>query len=390
MCKENKILEALRVAEQNPLPLLRDEVYHLLQACSHEKDLSNARRIHSLMAASNLHAVSVLSDHLIRLFGQCQSLQDACDAFSLVPKRTVFTWNAISSAHMNLLKDYNALLLYAHMQKQGVNPNKVTFLFVLKACSNLNIDALEKYGRVIHHQILFLGNFSSEVAISNMLIHMYAKCGCLREARSVFCGSDSENLRESGSGSRFQRDSISWSALISGYAQQGQVHEALNVYSCMQRENVPNSVTFICILKACGNRSALDEGRRVHKMIVDRGLLEKEIVLATAIVDMYAKCGEMTNAKDMLNSLSVQDVISWNTLISGYIQAGQCSEALDCMQRIYCECLSPDSVTFICILKACGTIGGTNKGKQIHDKIRRRGLLEKDVTLGNALFGHVH
>ena len=102
-------------------------------------------------------------------------------------------------------------------------------------------------------------------------------------------------------------------------------------------------------------------------------------------MDMYAKCGEMTNAKDMFNSLSVQDVISWNTLISGYIQAGQCSEALDCMQRIYCECLSPDSVTFICILKACGTIGATNKGKQIHDKIRRRGLLEKDITLGNAL-----
>ena len=243
---------------------------------------------------------------------------------------------------------------------------------MLKSCANKK-DLHE--GTRIHGEILKRDGLLLEQNphIAACLINMYAKCGMFEKARKLLEEDSVQNV-------------ASWNALISGYAQQGQVHEALNVYSCMQRENVvPNSVTFICILKACGNRSALDEGRRVHKMIVDRGLLKKDIVLATAVVDMYAKCGEMTNAKDMLNSLSVQDVISWNTLISGYIQAGQCSEALDCMQRIYCECLSPDSVTLICILKACGTIRATNKGKQIHDKIRRRGLLEKDVTLGNAL-----
>ena len=148
----------------------------------------------------------------------------------------------------------------------------------------------------------------------------------------------------------------------------------------------PDVVTFMCILKACGNIGAIDEGKQIHEKIRNKkGLLEKDIMLATSVVDMYAKCGALAKAQEVVNDLPVRNTVCWNALITGYAQKGQYDEVLNCYKSMKNDGLSPDIVTFICILKACGSRRNIDKGEQIHDEIQRRGLLEKDSVLGNAL-----
>ena len=95
--------------------------------------------------------------------------------------------------------------------------------------------------------------------------------------------------------------------------------------------------------------------------------------------------GVVGKAQEVLEGLPTRNVVSWSTVIVGYAQQGQCHEALNCLKRMQSEGLSPNTVTFISILKACMNTGAINKGKQIHDESVQRGLLEEDIVLGTTL-----
>mgnify|MGYP000105414638 FL=1 len=154
------------------------------------------------------------------------------------------------------------------------------------------------------------------------------------------------------------RNVVSWSTLIVGYAQQGQCHEALNCLKRMQSEGLsPNTVTFISILKACMNTGAINKGKQIHDEIVQRGLLEEDIVLGTTLVDMYARCGMLTKAQDVLEDLPIRDVASWNALMAGYAQQGQNHSTLNAYQMMQIEGICPEEVSLVCMLSACSHAG---------------------------------
>ena len=144
-------------------------------------------------------------------------------------------------------------------------------------------------------------------------------------------------------------------------------------------------VTFVCLLKACGTIGDVEMGKNIHNEINSMGLLEKNIVLGNSLVDMYVRCGVLVKAQEILKELPIRDVVSWNALISGYSHQKQCQQAFNCFEKIQSEGLAPDVVIFISLLKACGTIGAMGEGKKLHEEIVNRGLLEKNIVLGNAL-----
>jgi pentatricopeptide repeat protein len=201
-------------------------------------------------------------------------------------------------------------------------------------------------GKQIHGEIVRRGLLGTNVMLGNALVDMYAKCGALAESQRALEGLHARNV-------------VSWSALISGYAQQGRCREALGCFKRMQSEGLsPDEITFICILKACAGMAALDEGKEIHVRIITRDLLgENDIVLGTALVDMYAKCGAISAAKQVFEELPIRSTGSWSALMSGYAQRGQGQEALSCFRRMQGEGLSPDAITFVCLLSACGHSG---------------------------------
>ena len=246
-----------------------------------------------------------------------------------------------------------------------------TFMAMLKACAKKK-DICE--GTRLHAYILKEGLLEKSPYLGSSLISMYTKCGVLSKAQQVL-----EELPI--------RDIVCWNALITGYAQHGQCHNAISCFDRMQGDDglSPNEVTFICILKACGSTGSIEIGKQIHDKILSMGLLEKYVMLGTALVDMYAKCGIVAKAQEVLEELPIRNIVSWNALIAGYAQQGQGHEVLNCFQRLKSEGLSPDEVTFLAILKACGSIGAIEKGTQIYDEIVSRRLLEKHNLLGNAV-----
>ena len=240
-----------------------------------------------------------------------------------------------------------------------------TFLTLLKACA-VKKDLYE--GTRLHLHIRKRGLLEKNPYIATGLISMYAKCGVLGESHKVL-----EELSI--------RNIVTWNAVVSVYAQQGQCHEAFNCLERMQNEGFfPNALTFTCILSVCGKARAIDRGKQIHERIIDSGLLEKDIVLGNSLVDMYAKCGLIAKAQQVLEDLPVRDVVSWYTLIAGYAWHGQCYEALECFKLMENEGLAPDQIIFACILKTCSNIGTLNKVKPVPDGIGSMGFLEQEKS----------
>jgi pentatricopeptide repeat protein len=256
------------------------------------------------------------------------------------------------------------------MQSEGSYPHAVTLVSVLKACGS--IGAIEK-GRMIHDKVQRMGLISENIELGTALVDMYAKCGMLVKASQVL-----EELTH--------RDVVSWNALIAGYTQCGQAREALHCFEKMQDDGViPDAVTFTCILKACRSIGAVIAGEEIYEEIISRGLLESNVVLSTALVDLFARCGLLARAQNLHDNVCTQSVASWNALISGYAHEGQHVEVMNCFQVMERQGFIPDSVTFICILQTCGNTGAIEKAGEIHEKILSRDLLGKNLVLAAAL-----
>ena len=133
----------------------------------------------------------------------------------------------------------------------------------------------------------------------------------------------------------------------------------------------PDIVTFICILKACGSRGNVDKGEQIHDEIQRRGLLGKDSMLGNALVDMYAKCGALTRARQVLDELWVRDIVSWSTLIAGHAKDGNCYEALNCFHQMQREGCCPNEVTFLCVLNACGHSGKWDEAQMYYDDMSK-------------------
>ena len=309
------------------------------------------------------------ADLLANMYAEHGFLERAQSLFDGMPSWALSSWNSLIVQFAKGGEGLEALVCFQQMQEEGISPDAVTLVCVLKACGNTR--AVNK-GQEIYAKIVKEGLLENNRIVGNALVDMYGKCGLLEKAREVF-----EDLPV--------QDVFSWTTLIAGYAQCGYGQEALNCYEEMQLKGIsPNSVTFSCVLKACGIVKAAEKGHEIHANIIKDGLLTKDIVLGNALVDMYAKCGNLSKAQEVFDILPKRDVVSWNALIAGYAQYGHCNEVFQCFDQMRREGLSPSAVTLSCVLKACGSIQSAEKGESIHAYIKDD-LLCNDVLVGTAL-----
>jgi pentatricopeptide repeat protein len=327
-------------------------------------------RMHERISRSGLLKQDItLGNALVDMYAKCGELTRAQDVLlQELPVRDVVAWNTLIGAYTQQGRCAQALDCFEHMQAEGILPDEVTFLCILKACS------AEK-GMQIHDQILYKGLLEKDVRLGNALMDMYLRCGMPSKALEVL---DALPLR----------DAASFNTLISGLSQQGKPHEAMDFYERMSNEGLrPDIVTFVCVLKICGSTRAIAKGKQIHEEIEnDRHLLlEGDIALGNALVDMYAKCGMLAKAKQVLEGLPDRDIVSWSIVLAAYVESGQGVEALALFEQMESEGFSSDAVTFIHMFEACGSAGALGKGEQIHVKMASKGLLARDGVLGTAL-----
>lgn len=230
----------------------------------------------------------------------------------------------------------------------GLEPDNFTLPFVLKACSALS--ALET-GREVHELAIKL-RWESDVFVGAGLIDMYAKCGCVDDARDVF---DRIPVR----------DAVLWNSMIAAYAQNGLPGEAL----CLCREMVvsgfgPTIATLVSVISAAADVAALPRGRELHGFGWRRGF-ESHDKLKIALVDMYAKSGSLRVARVLFEQLKDRSLISWNAMICGYGMHGHADEALTLFHTMRAEGqILPDHITFVGVLSACNHGGLMEEGKR--------------------------
>eukprot|EP00249_Psilotum_nudum_P027279 c34775_g1_i1 orf=2-478(+) len=153
-----------------------------------------------------------------------------------------------------------------------------------------------------------------------------------------------------------ERDVVSWAAMIAGYAQCGNGEEGFQLFGEMQREGVkPDQVAYLTLLKACASSAFLEHGTHVHSHIIKSGL-ESNVSVGNTLIDMYAKCRSIEQARCMFDRMCERDVVSWNAMLAGYAQYGNSEEVLRLFQQMQWESMKPDRVTFISILKACASL----------------------------------
>ena len=274
---------------------------------------------------------------LVDMYAKCGKLAKAQEMLDEILIRDVISWNVIITGYVQHGYGEEALMCYEQMQWEGLSPNVVTFVCILKACGLIR--ALDN-GKHVHSRINGDGLLEQSILLGNALVDMYAKCGMYAKARKAHKELPVRNV-------------VSWNALISGYTQQGQCHEALNCFEEMQGEGfTPHSVTYTCILNACGKVRAIEKGKQIHNEIVSRGLVDKDTVLGNALVDMYAKCGEVEKAQAVFDELQVKDVVSWTALMTGYAQLGKDNMVIDMFKGMTEGGIIPNLVTFSVVLNA--------------------------------------
>ncbi|KAJ4825518.1 hypothetical protein Tsubulata_022183 [Turnera subulata] len=196
-----------------------------------------------------------------------------------------------------------ALELYEDMKAVGVNPDAITFTTLLPACSQLA--ALEK-GMEIHRSITENGLEANEI-VMGAILDMYAKCGAVDKALTVF------NQLPS-------RDLVSWTSMITAYGSHGQAEEALKLFSEMQQSSVkPDGVTFLAVLSACSHAGLLDEGYYYFNQMIMQYNIQPQIEHYSCLIDLLGRFGRLNDAYSILQSNTEirEDIGLLSTLLSG-------------------------------------------------------------------------
>ncbi|PKI52420.1 hypothetical protein CRG98_027173 [Punica granatum] len=254
------------------------------------------------------------------------------------------------------------------MAVKGVVPDKYTFPFVLSACTKINgfAEGLQVHGAAIKT------GWDGDVYVQNSLIHFYFECGDMDDGQKVFDGMGERNV-------------VSWTSLICGYARGENPREAVSLFFDMVDSGIrPNSITMVCVISACSKLQDLSLGKRICAYIDDLGV-KLHTHMANAVVDMYMKCGAFGNAKQIFDECEDRNLVLYNTVMSNYVREGMAREAINILNEMLLrEGLRPDRVTLLSVVSACAHLDELALGRSCHAYALRNGL-ERWENISNAM-----
>lgn len=371
------------------------------------------------------------------MYGRCGCLEFAYLLFETMPLRNLYSWNGILSVYVDNGFFEEAFLLYQELQLEDIGLEFFVFPVVFKICSGLGIVDL---GRQLHG-IVVKYQFASNIYVGNALIDMYGKCRSLDDAKKVLatmpkkdrvswnsivtaCAAngmvyEALDFLERMSSEDSVPNLVSWSAVIGGFSQNGYDEEAIELLYQMQAAGIePNARTLASVLPACARLEKLSLGKELHGYIIRHGFMSNPFVV-NGLVDVYRRCadmgaafklfskfsmknvvsyntmivgycenGDISNAKELFDQMKLagneKDIISWNSMISGYADSFMYDEALSMFRDLLMEGFEPDSFTLGSILSAGADMASLRQGREIHSQAIVRGL-QSNTFVGGAL-----
>ncbi|TXG65585.1 hypothetical protein EZV62_006860 [Acer yangbiense] len=382
-------------------------------------------QLHGLMITTSVIKEMVPLSKLIDFCtdSETSKLSYADSVFRQIHQPSVYIWNSMIKGYSNS-DTTDESLLYREMLQRGHSPDHFTFPFVLKVCS---IVYDHDYGKCVHNHVLKTG-FEVNVYVSTSLLNMYACCEDMKSGLKVFDEIPKWNVvawtsliagsRDLGTGklvhSRVRqlgydpfvsscnpnlvlataifdmyakcgnlntardlfdkmpkRNLVAWNSMIAGYNQYGQAEEAVDVFSDLLVSGFdPDKTTFLSVISACGKLGDLALGQSFHANVLKMNIC-KDVAIGTALVDMYAKCGDAECARKVFSKLKTKDTMAWTSMIIGLAMHGDGEEALQTFKRMQEDAsVSPDQITYIGVLCACSHVGLVEEGQRHFTEMR--------------------
>lgn len=329
--------------------------------CTKEiKDLGS--QVHSLVIKSGYLSKTSVINSLITMYFSIENLEGAYEVFEGTEAEVhdQITYNVMIDGLVWVRRNEEALLMFIDMKRACLSPSELTFVSIMSSCSFIR-DAQQ-----VHSQAIKLG-FESCTLVGNSTITMYSSCGEFQAANAVF-----QMLRE--------KDLISWNAIISSYVQGNFGKSAVLAFLQMQRTGIgPDEFTFGSLLGVSEFIEIVEMG---HAFVYKNGLI-LVIEVLNALVSAYAKCRKITQSYQVFSEINSKNLISWNTVIYGFLSNGLPLQALEHFSKLILSKFKPNTFTLSIVLSICANISTLDIGKQIHGYILRSGnFLETSICNG--------
>lgn len=329
-------------------------VVSLVAAIGEMGGLREGKCCHGFMVRMGFDSDLSLGNSILNLYAKMGAVEYGLKLFEGMGYRDVITWSCMVACYARNGMPENALGVYKRMVDVGVEPNSVTVISALQACSE-SLD-LEQ-GRRLHDFVIGKG-FEMELAVSTALIDMYMKCSRYGEAVDIFRRMP-------------QIDVVSWAVVISGYAGNGFPSESLRLFKRMLFERVSlDAVVLVKVVSACSQLGVLRQAICIHGYLVGCGF-DGKIFVGAALVDLYCKCGSLDSAIRVFKSANEKDVVLWSSMIAGYGIHGLGKEAIAAFEHMVESSIRPNNITFISVLSACSHAGLVVEGRMVFDSMSR-------------------
>uniref|UniRef100_A0A803LKG9 Jacalin-type lectin domain-containing protein n=1 Tax=Chenopodium quinoa TaxID=63459 RepID=A0A803LKG9_CHEQI len=276
-------------------------------------------------------------------------------------------------AHLNhLLKIGHfkeAIIVLDSISENGFRLNSNAFLQLLDCCIELNSAEL---GRELHSRVHLVQDVCPFV--ETKLVSMYAKCGCLNDARKVFDEMSERNL-------------FSWSAMIGAYSREQRWSEVVGLFGLMMKEGIlPDGFLFPKILQACGKCEDFETGRLIHSLVIRSGMSSCKRVI-NALLAVYVKCRKMSLARRFFEEMDERDIVSWNSMISGYCRTGENVEAHRLLNMMFEEGIEPSMITWNILVTGYNQSGNCDAALELINKMRGFGMIPDVFTWTSMISG---
>ncbi|KAJ0476353.1 putative tetratricopeptide-like helical domain superfamily, DYW domain-containing protein [Helianthus annuus] len=317
----------------------------ILKVCANIKEIVFAKQIHCFVSKNGMESDPNIGTALMVSYTKCSEMDDTLKLFGTMNGvNSVVTWTAMIGGLIQNGDANKAVDLYRQMLQERVRPNEFTYSTLLAAHPTASVYQ-------IHAQSIKT-NYESSTSVGTALLDAYMKIGNHNDAIKVF-----ERVEE--------KDIVTWSAILAGYAQSGDADGAVRVFRQLANDGVrPNEYTFSSILNACASpTAAIGHGKQFHAGSVKENY-NNTLCVSSALVTMYAKRGDIESANKVFGRQTERDLVSWNSMISGYAQHGYGKKALEIFEKMRKENLKMDDITFIGVITACTHAGLVDDGER--------------------------
>nr|KYP74705.1 Pentatricopeptide repeat-containing protein At4g13650 family [Cajanus cajan] len=376
-----------------------------LKACSMCLDVSLGKQVQAEAVKVGLLSDVFVGSALVNLYAKCGEMDLACKVFFDMPEQNEVLWNVLINGHAQLGDGKAVFRLFCQMLKSEIQFSKFTLSSVLKGCAKSG-DLRD--GRLVHCLAIKSGCELDKFLVSS-LIELYSKCDLVGDALKLF-------FRIT------HHDVVSWSTMIACLDQQGHSQEAAKLFFLMRHTGVePNQFTFTSVVSTATELGDLHYGKCIHACIFKYGF-ESNTSVSNVLIRMYMKCGYVHDGARVFEAMTGRDLVSWNTLLSGFhdydscemgprtfyqmlvegfrpniqdvftwtvmitghTQTDQAEKAIEFFNLMRQEGIKPNEFTVAGCLGGCSQITATESGMQLHSMAIKSGLLP-DIYVSSAL-----